>query len=153
MVGNVVLVGNGPKGRAHVLGVDDVFDGKRDALQNPNGFTRHDPAFGILCFSQGAVSAERDEAIQLRLQSLRPRQYSVGDFERRNLLAPDASSQLGGREQARIIVHLQTTSKRPAGSPLIQPNTVTRDYHMNSRPQASIRITACRPLLLISRPL
>ena len=109
MVGHVVLVGDGAEGGADARGVDDVFDGEGDAFEHPRRLAGHDPTLGIPRLTQRLVSAERDEAIQFGLQSLRSRQHRVGDIERRDFLAGDALSQVRRGEEAQIVVHLLIT--------------------------------------------
>jgi hypothetical protein len=62
--------------------------------------------FGILCLRQGFVSTERNEAVQLGMQSFGAREYGSCDFERRNLFATNTPSKIGGGEKARIVAHL-----------------------------------------------
>ena len=105
LLGHVVAKGHGTEGGCHPLGVDDVLHRERDAVQQTQPAAGHHGLLGVAGLRHGLLAAQRDEAVQLRLQPLSARKNGAGEFDRRDLPALNHAGQLVCGKETEVFVH------------------------------------------------
>ena len=86
----------GAGGGADAAGVEQVFQGHRDAVEQPAVASGGDVALGLPRRRQGRLGQQGDKGIERRLGGADARQMGFDDFHRRNFALPNPAAQLGG---------------------------------------------------------
>ena len=102
--GTLSSCGQRAEGRAHARGVDQILGGVGNAVQQAERLARHDVVSACLRRGHRLIGAERDEAVQHRLQLLGARQHgrisSTGETSLRR-----SSRRVRRGQQAQVIAH------------------------------------------------
>src|SRR5580704_4557402 len=93
------------EGRAHAGGVDKVFRGEGDAMQQAKWLALHHRVFGLPGGGSRLISDEGDEAVQHRLQLLRAPQDCFGQLDGRDFLGSDLLAQHRSGQAAERVGH------------------------------------------------
>ena len=94
---HIVLVGHRAKRGSHTSGVDDVLDGEGNAVEQADLLACHELALGNPRLRQCLVAAQRDEAIQFRLQTLCAGEHRAHDLDGGHFLADNTCAKISGR--------------------------------------------------------
>jgi hypothetical protein len=93
------------EGRFHALGVHQILAGVRNAMEQAHGFSSHDGLLRSLGIAQSLVRAQRDEAIEFRLQPRGALQNRPRHFNGRDLAASNRFAKPHGRPEAQFFGH------------------------------------------------
>jgi hypothetical protein len=99
---------------ANAPGIDDVLDRERQAVEQAERLACRQLALGGLRRGHSLIAAQRDEAVQLALQLLGPRQRRAHHFDGRYFLAANACAELDRRQETKIFAHFP---KKCSGEP------------------------------------
>src|SRR5690606_38707950 len=83
----------------------DVLQAERDAVQGAAVVAAHDLALGAPGLAAGEIGGDRDECVELRLESLDAREIGIGELERGQLARSDEARRLGDGPAAKILRH------------------------------------------------
>ena len=110
--GNIFFADLGTTGRQDALGVVDVLQRERNAVQRPAVTSSRDIGFGYACLLAREVESARDERVQLRFESLDALDQRFGVFERREFARADEVGRFGDGEEMQICCHMGKPRER-----------------------------------------
>jgi hypothetical protein len=91
-----VLVNPGASHGADALGVDQILDGKGDAVKRPQGLPFHDGSLGLPGLIHGGLEGQCTKGVDVRVKRLDPPDEDRYDFHRGHGLQADHPGQIHG---------------------------------------------------------
>ena len=99
---DIVLQQLRPAGRRDALGIDDVLEADRDAVQRPRRTARHDQRLGGPRLGQRPLLGDVIKGVQPVIERPDPIEAGLCQFDRRQLFRGDPPGRLGDRGDASI---------------------------------------------------
>src|SRR5260370_4403641 len=87
-----------PGGR-HALGLVDILEADRDAVQRATVVAAYDLGLGAPSRSEGGLSQRPDKAVELVVETLDARESTLGELDRRQLALAHQRGGLGDRQE------------------------------------------------------
>ena len=103
-VRDVLLEHVGAVGEAHAFGRDHVLDRERHAMQGTELAARRDLALGAFCRRERGLRINHGVGVECGLQPFDAGEERLHELDRRQLLAPDARSELRRRREAEVFL-------------------------------------------------